>query len=134
MARAALPAESSSSAFKVLGPIPKDIKNYGYYSPPENYYDADRFKSIHGCLKARSFAYDQLKLWQRDMQRRLGRDFRAAEKESAAAKVATKDAKRKKQIGEWEGQLSVNVRQMANQIDEEYQSAVKRVHFQVTCP
>lgn len=135
----ALAAERFESSFEVLGPIPTDIKNIYYESTltgrrgrADEVFDAP-FLKMGTCLKARSGAYDELKFWQRTMHADLGQNVRHAIKNAEAEKAATKDPKRKKQIGEWETRLSVAAQRLHQQIDDEYAAAVKKVHFNIPC-
>jgi len=133
MASAVLPEESRQSTFKVLGPIPSRIQDTELYLvPADRNYDPAGLKG-ENCLKARSAVYDGLKHWQQSLHAKLGKAYRTAQKESEKEKAATKDPKRKKQIGEWETKLSINVHQMNKQIDDEYAAAVKKVHFKIPC-
>ena len=137
MVGAALPAEPLESSFKVLGPIPSDFKHSGFYRSAADFYDpyghlSDIFGS-RGCLSARAYVYRNLKDWQYNMHARLGENVRHAIKNAEKEKAATKDPKRKKQIGEWEGRLSVAVQKMYQQIDDEYPAEIKNVHFSIRC-
>jgi hypothetical protein len=134
IARAVSMEASGENPFEVLGPIPSDIKKTRIYLNLDQVYD-DPNKGYKGpdCLRYRSAVYDDLKGLQREMHATLGQNFRHAIKEAEKEKAATKDPKRKKQIGEWETKLSVAVQQMNKQIDQDYEAAVKKVHFKVRC-
>ena len=137
MAGAALPAEQLESSFKVLGPIPSNTSDLSllFAHPEDPGQIFERAKSSdRGCLRARSDAYDRLKFWQREMHASLGKNVRRAIKNAEAEKAATKDPKRKKQIGEWETRLSVASQKLFQQIDDENEAAVKQVHFKIPCP
>jgi uncharacterized FlaG/YvyC family protein len=67
------------------------------------------------------------------MQSTLGESYRSAQKESEKQKNATKDPQKKKQLGRWESELSETVAKMSEQIDQEYEAAVKQVHFKISC-
>ena len=133
MVGAALPAEQLKSSFKVLGPIPSRIEDTDIFLlHADDNYDPTQLKGGN-CLKSRSLVYDGLKSWQHSLHARLGEDKRHAIKNAEAEKAATKDPKRKKQIGEWETRLSVAVEKMNKQIDDEYEAAIKKVHFRIPC-
>ena len=136
LAGAALSAEQLESSFKVLGPIPSNTSDlsllFAHPEDPGQIFERAKF-SDRGCLGARSDAYDRLKFWQREMHASLGKNVRRAIKNAEAEKAATKDPKRKKQIGEWETRLSVASQKLFQQIDDEYEAAVKQVHYKIPC-
>ena len=115
---------------KVLGPIPTDFKKINDYLPAESWIDPKVGKS---CLSARTAAYENLRNWRDNYHHSMGRALRNSIKEAENEKAATKDPKRKKQIGEWETKLSEAVAKMNQQIDQEYEAAVKKVHFRIPC-
>ncbi len=117
---------------KVLGPIPTDFKKISDYVSAEGEIDA-YYKGGTSCLKARTEVYERLRNWRDNYHHSINRAFRNSEKEAGKEKEATKDSKRKKQIGEWETKLSVANAKMASQIDDEYAAAVKKVHFKIPC-